>query len=361
MTFDGNLTMPSLRTFALRAASAALLLGGVAGITIASQKVADPGYQVVERWNIGGTGGWDYLTMDSPKHRLFISRGDHVDVVDVTTGKVTGTIPDTPGVHGVALAPDLKRGWTSNGKGNSITEFDYDTLEVLRTVADPGVNPDAILFDAPSQHLFAFNGKSKDAVVYDAKSMTLIAQFPVPDKPEFAQADGKGHVFVNIESEAGQMIVIDAAKPAITATWPLPGCATPSGLAIDRAHSRLFSVCDGKVMAVTDATNGRQIARVKVGDGPDAAEFDAAHGLVFSSNGDGTLTVVHEATPKRYTVASVVKTQKGARTMAFDAGTRRVYLVTADFGPPPAPTAEQPHPRPVPVPGTFTVLVAAPH
>ena len=352
--------MSLIRTTVLRLTSAALLLSGGTGVALAARTAADPGYSIVERWTIGGEGGWDYLTIDPPRHRLFISRGDHVDVLDVSTGKVTGRIADTPGVHGVALATGLSRGFTSNGRGNSITEFDYETLKILRTVEVPGVNPDAILYDSSTEHLFVFNGKSHDAVAYDARTLAVIAKLPLPDKPEFAASDGNGHVFVNIESEAGQMVVINAAKPAITASWPLKGCATPSGLAIDRAHSRLYSVCDAKVMAVTDAANGHQVARVAIGEGPDAVEFDAAHGLVFSSNGEGTLTIVRAETPNRYRVVGTIATQPGARTMAFDPSTRRIYLVTSDFGPTPAATAEQPHPRPAQVPGTFTVLVAAP-
>ena len=340
--------------------TAALLAAFVAVAAPAAAAPAAAAYAIVERWQLGGTGGWDYLTIDALRHRLFVTRGDHVEVVDLGSGKVVGQVPKTAGVHGVVLAPELKRGYTSNGRANTVTEFDYDTLAVLREVPVPGVNPDALLYEATSGRLFVFNGKSNDATVFDARTLAVVAQLPLPDKPEFAVADATGHVYVNIESEAGQLVKIDAALPAVLATWTLAGCARPTGLAIDGAHARLFSVCDGKVMAVTDATSGRQVARVAIGEGPDAAEFDAARGLVISSNGEGTLTIVRIGPHDRYVVAATLKTQRGARTMALDPTTGRVYLVSADFGPPAAATPQQPKPRPQPLPGSFTVLVAAP-
>jgi YVTN family beta-propeller protein len=319
-----------------------------------------PAYAVSHRWKLGGAGGWDYLTLDAAGKRLFISRGEHVDVVDTATGTVSGTISDTKGVHGVALAEDLKRGYTSNGSGDSVTVFDLDTLKVIRQVAVSGHNPDAILYEPMFKRVFTFNGRSKDVTVLDASSLTILATIPVPDKPEFAVDDGTGQIFVNIESEAGQMIVIDSRKLAVKATWPIPGCASPTGLAIDKARHRLFSVCDAGVMAITDGLSGKQLATVKIGEGPDAAAFDAQRHLAFSSNGEGTLTVVQPDAAGLYTVTQTVKTQRGARTMALDERTGRVYLVTSDFGPAPAPTAEQPRPRPVPIAESFTVLLVDP-
>ena len=337
---------------------------GLAAAGIAPAVVAhaadDPGYTVTARWLLGGSGGWDYLTVDPARRRLFVTRGDHVEVVDTESGKPLGRIANTEGVHGVALAPVQKRGYTSNGKGNSITEFDYDTLAVLREVPVPGVNPDAILYEPAGRRLYTFNGRSRDVTVFDAGTLALVAKIEVPGKPEFAVDDGRGHIYVNIETEPGQIVRIDAAKLVIDATWTMPGCDSPTGLAIDRTHARLFSVCDRKVMAVTDAGDGHPVARVPIGDSPDAAEFDPTHGLAFSSNGDGTLTVVRQESADRYRVVATVPTQKGSRTMAFEPTSRRVFLVTAGFGPPPPATAEQPHPRPAPLPDTFTVLVAAP-
>ncbi|HTV78309.1 MAG TPA: YncE family protein [Steroidobacteraceae bacterium] len=317
---------------------------------------ADTPLEVLQRWKLGGAGGWDYLTVDS-MHRLFLSRGTQVDVVDTRSGKVIGTIPDTQGVHGIALAPELHRGFTSNGRADSVTVFDLDTLKTLQQVKVPAHNPDCILYDPAGKHVFTFDGRSKDVTVLDAMTLAVVATLPVPDKPEFAQDDLAGHIFVNIESDPGQMVVIDSRKLAVESTWPLPGCNSPSGLAIDRRHARLFSVCDGNVMAVTNGRTGAQVAQVPIGRGPDAAAYDDRRGLVFSSNGEGTLTVVRQESADRYSVQQSLKTQAGARTMALDPASGKVYLVTAEFGPAPAPTASQPRPRPTPVPDSFTVLV----
>ena len=352
--------MPKLRTLIMGSVGAGLLMATYAGMS-AEPAPAAARLKVLQRWNLGGDGGWDYLTLDSAARRLFLSRGTRVDVVDTGSGKIVGTIADTKGVHGIALAENLRRGYTSNGKADTVTMFDLDTLKVIKEAAVSGHNPDAILYDASTRHLFTFNGRSKNVTVLDADNLSVIATLPVPDKPEFAVDDAEGRIYVNIESHAGQMVVIDSRKLTIQATWPLPGCASPSGLAIDKAHHRLFSVCDDNVMAITDAATGRQVARVKIGEGPDAAAFDAQRGLVYSSNGDGTLTVVRQESPDRYRVAESVETKVGARTMALDASSGRVYLVSADFGMPPAATPAQPHPRPAPLPGTFTVLVVGTH
>lgn len=351
----------TVRTAILRRLGLAVLAAAGVAPLAAAPLAEPPQYAVVDRWRLGGTGGWDYVTLDAPHQRLFITRGDRVDVVDIGSGKVTGSIAGASGAHGVALAPDRKRGYISNGRGNSVTEFDYDSLAVLRTVPVPGANPDAILYEPSGGHLYTFNGRSSDVTVFDAGTLAVVARIPVPGKPEFASADGHGHVYVNIETEPGQLVRIDAAALVVDATWPLPGCNNPTGLALDRAHGRLFSVCDNRVMAVTDAARGRPVARVPIGSGPDAAEFDAEHGLVLSSNGaDGTLTIVRQEAPDDYRVAATVATQKGARTMAFDPSSRRVYLVTAEFGAAAPATAAEPRPRPPQLPDSFTVLVAAP-
>jgi YVTN family beta-propeller protein len=351
-----EIEMPSLRMKNNRVAGTFLFLGVVAGAGIASA-AADTPLEVLQQWKFGGAGSWDYLALDSSGQRLFISRSTRVEVVDTHSGKVIGTIADTNGVHGIALAEDQKRGYTSNGKGNSVTVFDLDTLKTIKEVPVSGQNPDAILYEPVGKHIFTFNGKSKNVSVLDATTLAVVSTFPVPDKPEFAADDGEGQIFVNIESEPGQIVVIDSRKLAIKATWPLPGCNSPSGIALDKAHHRLFSVCDDKVMAVTDASSGKQIAKLTVGEGPDAAAYDAKRGLVFASNGEGTLTVIRQESADRYRVVQSVPTKKGARTMARDPSSGKVYTVSADLGPAPAPTAEQPHPRPVPIPDTFTVMV----
>ncbi len=316
---------------------------------------------VLQTWKVGGDGGWDYLTFDVTTKRLFVSRGTRVDVINVDTGTVVGSIPDTQGVHGIALANDLRRGFTSNGRGNSVTAFDLDSLKVIQQIDVPARNPDAILYDRSGQHVFTFNGASKDVTVLDANTFAVAERITVPDKPEFAVDDGSGQIFVNIESEPGQMVVIDSKTLAVKATWPLAGCDSPSGLAIDRKNHRLFSVCDGKVMAITDSQSGKHIASVTIGEHPDAAAYDQRRGLVYSSNGDGTLTVIHQDTADHYTVVQTLATQRGARTMALDPRSGKVYLVTADFAPAPAPTDAQPAPRPTPIPGSFVIMVVGPH
>jgi YVTN family beta-propeller protein len=334
-------------------ALAIVALAGTAGARAGST------WTVLDRWTVGGAGGWDYLTFDSPGNRLFMSRATRVDVLDTRSGKIIGTIPDTEGVHGIALAGNLHRGFTSNGKSDSVTAFDLDSLNIIKRAPVSGHNPDAILYEPAGKHVFTFNGRSKDVTVLDADTLAIVRTLPVPNKPEFAVDGGNGEIYVNIESDPGQMVVIDSRELTVKAAWPLPGCASPSGLAIDRSRHRLFSVCDGKVMAVTDATNGRQVAKLKIGESPDAAAFDARRGLVFSSNGDGTLTVIRRPGVDHYIVAGSIPTMKGARTMALDEAGGKIYLVSADFDPAPAATAAQPHPRPIPKPDTFTVLVVS--
>lgn len=314
-------------------------------------------YTVINRWTVGGAGGWDYLTVDAPRHRLFVTRGNRADVIDTETGKIIGSIAGEGGAHGVALAPDMDRGFLSNGAGNSITEFNYSTLATTRTVPAHGKNPDAIVYDQGTHRLLSFNGKSNDVTVLDATTLDLLGTVSVPGKPEFAQMDGHGHVYANIETEPGQLVRIDIAAAKLEATWPLDGCNSPSGLAFDRARGHLYSVCDDKVMAITDAATGHAVTRVTIGEGPDAAEYDASRGLVFSSNGrDGTLSIVHQDKGGHYTVQQTLATQRGARTMALDPQSGRIYLVTADFAPAPAGSTA----RPTPIPDSFTVLVVAP-
>jgi YVTN family beta-propeller protein len=346
----------------IRMAGLSILLGLAAAAAITASaavaaSAADPELAVQQRWKLGGAGGWDYLSLDSSGQRLFVSRGSRVDVVSTQSGKIVATIPDTSGVHGIAFAEDLRRGYTSNGKGDSVTAFDLDSLKTITEAKVSGHNPDAILYEPAGKHVFTFNGRSKDVTVLDAATLQVVATIPVPDKPEFAVNDGDGHIYVNIESDPGQMVVIDSRRLAVEHTWPLPGCASPTGLAIDRMHHRLFSVCDAKVMVVTDGQTGKQVARVVIGEQPDAAAYDAKRGLVFSSNGDGTLTMARQETPDRYRVISSLATQRGARTMALDPATGKIYLATAEFGPTPPASADQPHPRPSLIADSFTILV----
>ncbi len=347
---------PHARYSVTACAVAAFLFSGNASAAT-SPAARAPEYQVVDQWKIGGLGSWDFLTFDGARHRLFVTRGDHVDVVDTSNGNRLARLEGTKGVHGVALAPDLRRGFASDGKGNAITEFDLDSLAVVREVAIPAVNPDAILYSPRNKWLYVFNGKSQDALILDATTLAVVAKIPMPGKPEVAQDDGHGHVFVNIESEPGQIVRINAATLSIDATWTLPGCNSPTGLALDTKHSRLFSTCDDKVMAVTDAQSGRQVARIVIGNEPDSAGFDSERGIVFSSNGDGTLTIAKQDSADSYHVLQQLPTRRGARTMAVDPASGRVFVASPDLDPAPAPTPDQPHPRPVPRPDTFTVVV----
>ena len=324
---------------------------------LAQAAPTSPPYRILTHWSIPGTGGWDMLAVDQVRQRLFVTHSDHVDVVLLRDGSVLGAIAPTSGVHGVALAPDLRRGYTSNGKSNSVTEFDLNSLKVLREVPVSGEGPDEILYVPASHHLYTFNGRSHNTTVFNASDLTVVATVALPGKPEFAVSDGSGRVFVNIESEAGQIAVIDDQQLTLKSTWPIKDCASPSGLALDPTHSRLFSTCENHVMAISDARSGRALAHVPIGDGSDGAVFDAERRLAFSSNGDGTLTVVNAGSKGRYTIAQTLATQPGARTVALDSQSHRLYVVTAQFGPAPAPTTERPHPRPPILPDSMTVLV----
>jgi YVTN family beta-propeller protein len=315
--------------------------------------LAAQSYHVARRAHLGGDGGWDYLLADPASHRVFVTHGTHVVVVDARTDSVVGDIADTPGVHGVALAPELGRGWTSNGRDSTITVFDYRTLAPIARVHEGGANPDAITYDSATKRVFAFNGRSGDAVVIDAQTDSVLALIPLGGKPESAVTDGRGTLWVNVES-TGEIAAVDTRSLTVTNRWSIKPCDEPSGLAIDRAHRRIFSVCDD-VMAVSDVDAGKLLTTVKIGGGPDAAAFDPARGLVFASNGeDGTITVVHEDSPSRFRVVQTVKTRPGARTMTIDPVTHALYAVTADFEP--ATGAGRPRAKP----NTFTMLVIEP-
>jgi DNA-binding beta-propeller fold protein YncE len=329
----------------------------VAGALIGAKVTPGPsGYHLLKKIPVGGEGGWDYITMDSATRRLFISRGSKVVVLDVDSGKIAGEIPNTEGVHGIALAQEVGRGFTSNGRAGTVTIFDLKTLAVVGS-AQAGTNPDAIVYDPASNRVFAMNGRSQNATAIDGATGKVAGTVALAGKPEFAAADGAGHVYVNIEDK-NEMQQIDSQKLAVTSTWPLAPCDEPSGLAMDTEHRRLFAGCGNKLMAVVDANSGKVIATPAIGEGVDANGFDPGTGFAFASNGrSATLTVVHEDSPDKFTVVEDVATQRGARTMALDPKTHEVYLVTADFGPPPAPTADNPHPRPSIVPSSFVVLV----
>jgi YVTN family beta-propeller protein len=325
------------------------LLAAVSGIA------ASGGFHVAGKIQIGGDGFWDYLTMDSDSRRLYISHGTHVTVVDVDSEKVIGDIPNTSGVHGIAIAAKLNRGYTSNGRSNDVTVFDLKTFKEAGRIKT-GQNPDAILYDPHSNRVFTFNGRSKDASVIDAATDKVVATIPLGGKPEFPATDGQGIIWANIE-DTNEIAEIDAAKAVVTKRYSLTGCEEPSGLSMNVKGRRLFSVCGNKVMAVSDPDAGKVVATVPIGGGADGAGFDPGLGFAYSSNGEGaTLTVVRESSGK-YEVVENAPTQRGARTMAVDTKTHKIYLPTAQFGPPPAATKENPRPWPSIIPGSFVVLV----
>jgi DNA-binding beta-propeller fold protein YncE len=319
---------------------------------------AGPGYHVIKTYKVGGEGGWDYLTVDASARRFYISRGTHVIVLDADSGKNVGDIPDTPGVHGIALAPELGKGFVSNGREGTVTIFDMSTLATIGGKVRVGENPDAILYEPATRRVFTFNGRSHDSTAIDAATGKVLGTIELDGKPEFAASDAKGEVFVNIEDKS-ELTVIDPNKLEVKAKWPLAPCTEPSGLAMDRKNRRLFVGCDNKMMAVVDADSGKVLATPVIGEGVDATAYDDEAGLAFASCGEGVLTVVKEDSPQKFSVVENVKTEPGARTMALDTKTHNVFTVTAKFGPPPAATADNPHPRRTILPDTFEVLVLA--
>jgi YVTN family beta-propeller protein len=321
-----------------------------------AQTTSASGYHVTKKFKLGGEGGWDYLTFDAKGNRVFISRSTHVMVVDADTGAVVGDIPETAGVHGIALVQDMDKGYTSNGRSSTVTVFDLKTLKVLKQIP-VGKNPDAIIYDPASKRVFTMNGAGQDATAIDVKTDTVAGTVALDGKPEFAAADDKGHVFVNLEDKS-VVVEMDSQKLNVMNRWPLAPGEEPSGMAIDTKHHRLFIGCGGnKVMAIVDSESGKVITTLPTGSGVDANGFDPGTGFAFSSNGDGTLTIVHEDSPDKFSVVDNVPTQRGARTMTVDTKTHRVFLATADFGPPPPATPERPRPRPSVVPGSFTLLI----
>jgi len=317
---------------------------------------ADAGYHVIKKYKLGGEGGWDYLTLDPESRHLFISRGTHVIVIDADSGKPVGDIPDTPGVHGIAIASEFNRGFTSNGREGTVSIFDLKTLALITKVKDVGENPDAILYDPTTKRVFTFNGRSHDSTAIDAASGKIVGKIPLDGKPEFGVSTGAGEIFVNIEDKS-ELTAFDPQALKVKSTWPLAPCQEPSGLAMDIKNRRLFSGCDNKMMAVVNADTGKVITTVPIGDGVDANRFDPETHLAFASCGEGVLTVVKEESPDKYSVLQNASTQARARTMELDSKDHQIYLVTAEFGPKPAPTADQPNPRLPVLPDSFVVLV----
>ena len=322
----------------------------ILGLSLAAFAGQSGGYHKIASYVLGGEGGWDYL-ISGPGEKLFISRGTHVIVVDENSGQVVGDIPETTGVHGIAFSVKHHQGYTSNGRDNTVTEFDLSTYKVIKKIPVTGQNPDCIIYDPVVDRVITCNGRSGDVSVIDPALGKETGKVAVGGKLEFAVSDSRGNVFVNNETKS-EIAEIDPRSLTVLKHWSISPGEGPSGLAIDVKTNRLFSVTDGK-MVVSDAVAGRMITAFTIGDGPDAAAFDAARHLVFSSNGEtGTLSVIRENSPSSFSLVETVPTRKGARTMALDPTTHKIFLVTADLIPPAGGQG-----RPTAKPGSFTLLV----
>jgi YVTN family beta-propeller protein len=308
---------------------------------------------VLTSFTLGGDGGWDYINRDPTSGNLFITRGSHVMVADPVNGKLLGDIPNLMGIHGTAFANG--KAYVSEGGANRVAIVDPKTLAKTGEIAVGG-RPDSIIYDPFSKRLFTFNSTSKDSTAVDAETGKVAGSVPLGGKPEAAVSDEAGTIFVNIEDKS-ELVAFDAKTLAVKKHYPLAPCESPSGIAADLRHGRVFSGCDNKLIAVTDMKSGKVVAQIPIGEGVDANRFDPATGLIFSSNGEsGTLTVAHEDSPDKYTVLQNLPTAEGARTMELDPATHKLFLVTAERKPG-TPTADRPKPRPVPVPGTFRLIV----
>ena len=336
----------------------AMLVAGMimalAGVVNSASEAGE--YRLVEKITLGGEGGWDYFEVDPLTGHVFIPRGEHILVVD-SKGKQIADIGNVHGTHAIDFAPALNRAFLS--AEGSVAVLDTEKMQITASVDLAGKDPDAILYDASAGRVFTFNGGgTKDASAIDLATGKVVGSIALGGKPEAAQADGEGRVYVNIEDE-NQIAVFDAKTLKVLHTWPVAPCEDPAGMAIDVAHKRLFVGCRDQMMAVVDYTNGKVVATVPIGKGVDANRFDPATGLAFASCGDGTITVAHQDSPDKYRVVQTISTQRGARTMALDPKSHNLYTVTAEFGPPPPATAEHPHPWPTIVSKTFTLLIFA--
>lgn len=344
--------MPKTITFVANTALLALAAALFADpfLRVAARAPGPSGYHVIKTIAVGGDGFWDYLIVDSDARRLYISHATHVVVMDTDTYAVVGDIPDTQGVHGIAFAPELSHGFTSNGRANTATIFDLKTLKAIGTVKT-GSNPDAIIYDGVTKRVFVLNGRSHDATAINAADGSVAGRLELGGKPEFAVADGKGSIYVNIEDKS-ELVQFEARKLTVLHRWPLAPCQEPSGLAMDLKNRRLFAGCHNKMMAIVDAETGKVMATLAIGEGVDSNAFDLDTNYAFSSNGEGTLTVVHEDEPDTFTVVDNVPTKKSARTMALDQKTHNIFLAAADFDPP-APGEQRPKMKA----GSFVILV----
>jgi len=332
----------------------ALAALGLACLARASLFGADA-YRLLKEIPVGGDGGWDYLSVDAGARRLYVSHGATVVVIDIDKNTVVGEIPDTPGIHGVAIAPDLKRGFTSNGKENKAGMVDLETLKTLSKI-DTGANPDGMLYESGQHEVYMFNGRGASATVIDAKAGKVVATIPLGGKPEFGAADSAaGRVYNNLEDK-NEVVAIDTKSHEVVNRWPIAPGEGASGMAIDTAHHRLFLGCGNKLMAMLDSTSGKVVATVPIGQGVDANAFDPGTQLAFASCGDGTVTIAHEDSPDKLTVVQTLTTEPRARTMTVDPQTHRIYLASAKYLAA-APAVAGQRQRPQMVPGSFKILV----
>ena len=343
---------------------ASLLLFSLTVVYAASEG----GYRVIRKIAVGGDGAWDDLTLDPVAHRIYLSRSTHVMVLDEQSGKVIGDIPDTKGVHGIALAPEFDRGYATDGGEAMVTVFDLKTLKPIMKVNTTGEAPDGIIYDPGTKRIFVLNHRSGNATAIDAKTGQVVGTVETGESPESAVLDGKGNLFLTLENK-DTLIEFDTRTLKVENTWPTAPCKGPGPIAMDRVHRRLFLNCQpNKMMALMDADTGKVVSTAPIGGQVDGIGFDPSSGLAFASCGEGVLNVIHEDSPDKLNIVETVKTQVprdgvplafGPRTMATDPKTHHMFVVTADFTPTAAPTAENPRPRPQMVPNSFVVLEIA--
>jgi DNA-binding beta-propeller fold protein YncE len=331
----------------------AIVLSGISNNGLNAQtKTSD--YKIANRIQLPGDGGWDYLTVDETGGRVFVSHGMIVQAVDLKTKAPAGTIENTTGVHGIAIADDLNKGYISNGRDTSVTVFDLKTLKFLSRIKVTGMNPDAILYDRFSHHVFTFNGRTSNSTVIDANTDKVVGTIALDGKPEFSQANGKGKVYVNIEDKS-EVCIIDSKLLKVEKTWSIAPGEEPSGLALDKENHRLFSVCSNKLMVVSDAESGKVITTLPIGERCDGVAFDPGIKRIYSSNGVGTMTIVQQKSKDSYEVIGTFETQKGAKTIAVDTKSHSLYLTNADYEAS-TPSKDNPRQRPAVKPNTFVVL-----
>jgi len=330
----------------------------ISGSTLLGQSSKSE-YAVLNKIHLPGEGGWDYLSVDEASSRLFVSHGTVVQVLDLKTGQLAGTINETPGVHGIAIAQDLNKAFISVGRNASVKVVDLKTLAMITDVKVTGENPDAIMYDQYSKKVFVFNGRTSNATVIDATTNAVVGTIALEGKPEFPVSDGNGNIFVNIEDKS-LISVIDAKSLKVLKSWPIAPGEEASGLALDNETHRLFAVCGNKLMVVVDAIDGHVVANLPIGDGCDGVKFDPGMKRAVSSNGEGTMTIVQEVDKDNFKVLENINTARGARTLAIDTKTHHIYTPSAEFNPAPAATADNPRPRPSAKPGSFFVMDIAP-